>query len=326
MQELHVTENEAGQRLDKLLAKFLNQAPKSFLYKMMRKKNIVLNGKKCTGNEKLKQGDSIKLFFSDETIEKFSAGTYAIPKKEKINMLPIIYEDEQVLLMNKPVGVLSQKAKDSDVSAVEILINYLMETDQLSKEQFRTFHPSICNRLDRNTSGILVAAKTLPALQEMNRFFKERTIAKYYRCLVKGRVIKNEEYIKGYLVKDQKTNKVSITKKKTEEGVPIETEYCVIQSNDEVSLLEVHLITGKTHQIRAHLASIGHPIIGDYKYGDKQINEMYRQAYGLKSQLLHAYRLEMPSSNGSLAYLNDKKFVAELPDKFIKICKDKGVL
>lgn len=326
MQELHVTENEAGQRLDKLLAKFLNQAPKSFLYKMMRKKNIVLNGKKCTGNEKLKQGDSIKLFFSDETIEKFSAGTYAIPKKEKINMLPIIYEDEQVLLMNKPIGVLSQKAKDSDVSAVEILINYLMETNQLSKEQFRTFHPSICNRLDRNTSGILVAGKTLPALQEMNRFFKERTIAKYYRCLVKGRVIKNEEYIKGYLVKDQKTNKVSITKKKTEEGVPIETEYCVIQSNDEVSLLEVHLITGKTHQIRAHLASIGHPIIGDYKYGDKQINEMYRQAYGLKSQLLHAYRLEMPSSNGSLAYLNDKKFVAELPDKFIKICKDKGVL
>ena len=326
MQELHVTENEAGQRLDKLLAKFLNQAPKSFLYKMMRKKNIVLNGKKCTGNEKLKQGDSIKLFFSDETIEKFSAGTYVTPKKEKINMLPIIYEDEQVLLMNKPVGVLSQKAKDSDVSAVEILINYLIETNQLSKEQFRTFHPSICNRLDRNTSGILVAGKTLSALQEMNRFFKERTIAKYYRCLVKGRVIKNEDYIKGYLVKDQKTNKVSITKKKTEEGVPIETEYCVIQSNDEVSLLEVHLITGKTHQIRAHLASIGHPIIGDYKYGDKQINEMYRQEYGLKSQLLHAYRLEMPSSDGSLAYLNDKKFVAELPDKFIKICKDKGVL
>lgn len=326
MQELHVTANEAGQRLDKLLAKFLNQAPKSFLYKMMRKKNIVLNGKKCTGNEKLKQGDSIKLFFSDETIEKFSAGTYVTPKKEKTNMLPIIYEDEQVLLMNKPVGVLSQKAKDSDVSAVEILINYLIETNQLSKEQFRTFHPSICNRLDRNTSGILVAGKTLPALQEMNRFFKERTIAKYYRCLVKGRVIKNEDYIKGYLVKDQKTNKVSITKKKTEEGVPIETEYCVIQSNDEVSLLEVHLITGKTHQIRAHLASIGHPIIGDYKYGDKQINEMYRQEYGLKSQLLHAYRLEMPSSDGSLAYLNDKKFVAELPNKFIKICKDKGVL
>ena len=326
MQELHVTANEAGQRLDKLLTKFLNQAPKSFLYKMMRKKNIVLNGKKCTGNEKLKQGDSIKLFFSDETIEKFSAGTYVTPKKEKTNMLPIIYEDEQVLLMNKPVGVLSQKAKDSDVSAVEILINYLIETNQLSKEQFRTFHPSICNRLDRNTSGILVAGKTLPALQEMNRFFKERTIAKYYRCLVKGRVIKNEDYIKGYLVKDQKTNKVSITKKKTEEGVPIETEYCVIQSNDEVSLLEVHLITGKTHQIRAHLASIGHPIIGDYKYGDKQINEMYRQEYGLKSQLLHAYRLEMPSSDGSLAYLNDKKFVAELPDKFIKICKDKGVL
>ena len=310
MQELHVTANEAGQRLDKLLAKFLNQAPKSFLYKMMRKKNIVLNGKKCTGNEKLKQGDSIKLFFSDETIEKFSAGTYVTPKKEKINMLPIIYEDEQVLLMNKPVGVLSQKAKDSDVSAVEILINYLIETNQLSKEQFRTFHPSICNRLDRNTSGILVAGKTLPALQEMNRFFKERTIAKYYRCLVKGRVIKNEDYIKGYLVKDQKTNKVSITKKKTEEGVPIETEYCVIQSNDEVSLLEVHLITGKTHQIRAHLASIGHPIIGDMKYGDEKVNKKNYEEHKVTHQLLHAYRMEFPDG---------RTFCAQVPDIFAKL-------
>ena len=325
MQELHVTENEAGQRLDKLLGKFLSQAPKSFLYKMMRKKNIVLNGKKCTGNEKLKQGDSIKLFFSDETIEKFSAASYTAPKKEKRKMLPILYEDDQILLMNKPVGVLSQKAKDSDISAVEILIEYLMETGQLTEEQFRTFHPSICNRLDRNTSGILVAGKTLPALQEMNRFFKERTIAKYYRCLVKGNV-KKGAYIKGYLVKDQRTNKVSVTKTKVGECVPIETEYRVIVANAEVSLLEVHLITGKTHQIRAHLASIGHPIIGDYKYGDKRINDQYQKEYGLKSQLLHAYRLEMPSSDGVLAYLEGKKFIADLPEKFERICKDKGVI
>ena len=325
MQELHVTENEAGQRLDKLLVKFLNQAPKSFLYKMMRKKNIVLNGKKCTGNEKLKQGDSIKIFFSDETIEKFSASEHSEMKIKKKVMLPIVYEDEQILLMNKPVGVLSQKAKESDVSAVEILIDYLMETGQLTKEQFRTFHPSICNRLDRNTSGILVAGKTLPALQEMNRFFKERTIAKYYRCLVKGNV-KRGAYIKGYLVKDEKTNKVSVSKTKIGVCVPIETEYHVLVANKEVSLLEVHLITGKTHQIRAHLASVGHPIIGDYKYGDKQINDEYQKKYGLKSQLLHAYRLEMPASEGVLAYLEGKTFVAELPVKFEKICKDKGVI
>lgn len=320
-----MTENEAGQRLDKLLAKFLNQAPKSFLYKMMRKKNIVLNGKKCTGNEKLNQGDSIKLFLSDETIEKFSASEHSEVKVKKKEMLPIVYEDEQILLMNKPVGVLSQKAKESDVSAVEILIDYLMETGQLTKEQFRTFHPSICNRLDRNTSGILVAGKTLPALQEMNRFFKERTIAKYYRCLVKGNV-KKGAYIKGYLVKDEETNKVNVSKTKIGAGVPIETEYQVLAGNKEVSLLEVHLITGKTHQIRAHLASVGHPIIGDYKYGDKQINDGYQKKYGLKSQLLHAYRLEMPVSEGVLAYLQGKKFIAELPEKFEKICKDKGVI
>lgn len=325
MQELHVTENEAGQRLDKLLAKFLNEAPKSFLYKMMRKKNIVLNGKKCTGNEKLKQGDSIKLFFSDETIEKFSVGNHTETKVVKTKMLPIVYEDAQILLMNKPVGVLSQKAKDSDVSAVEILIAYLMKSNQLSEAQLRTFHPSICNRLDRNTSGILVAGKTLPALQEMNRFFKERTIAKYYRCLVKGNV-KKGAYIKGYLVKDKKTNKVSISKTKFGDCVPIETEYRVIANNNEVSLLEVHLITGKTHQIRAHLASVGHPIIGDYKYGDKRINDEYQKLYGLKSQLLHAYRLEMPTSNGVLAYLEGKTFVAELPEKFETICRDKGVI
>lgn len=240
-------------------------------------------------------------------------------------MLPILYEDDQILLMNKPVGVLSQKAKDSDISAVEILIEYLMETGQLTEEQFRTFHPSICNRLDRNTSGILVAGKTLPALQEMNRFFKERTIAKYYRCLVKGNV-KKGDYIKGYLVKDQRTNKVSVTKTKAGECVPIETEYRVIAANAEVSLLEVHLITGKTHQIRAHLASIGHPIIGDYKYGDKRINDQYQKEYGLKSQLLHAYRLEIPLSDGVLAYLEGKKFIADLPEKFERICKDKGVI
>lgn len=333
MQELHVTGNEAGQRLDKLLAKFLNQAPKSFLYKMMRKKNITLNGRKCSGNEKLVAGDIVKLFFSDETIEKFSAPVSGNPVVKKAvqgksgsrKTLDILYEDEQILLLNKPVGMLSQKAKESDVSAVELLIEYLLSSGQLSESQLRTFHPAVCNRLDRNTSGILVAGKTLPALQEMSRFFKERSIAKYYRCLVAG-VVREDAYIRGYLWKNEKTNKVMILAEERPGSVQIETEYRVLKKNTAVSLLEVHLITGKTHQIRAHLASAGHPMIGDYKYGNPAVNESYRKIYGLKSQLLHAYRLEIPQSGGALGYLSGKAFTAELPELFAKICKDKGVM
>ncbi len=320
MQEIHVTENEAGQRLDKLLAKFLKEAPKSFLYKMLRKKNITLNGKKASGSEKLLQGDVVKLFFSGETIEKFS-GNFREVCSEKAVKLDILYEDSLILLLNKPVGMLSQKAKEQDISAVEHLTQYLLDTGQLTRQDLKTFRPSVCNRLDRNTSGILAAGKSLVGLQEMSRFFKERSIGKYYLCLVCGKV-KKPESIKGYLYKDERTNQVRISQIEIPGSVRIETEYRPVASGGETSLLEVHLLTGKTHQIRAHLASKGHPILGDYKYGLRRINDAYQKQYGLKSQLLHAWRIVMPETDGALSYLSGREFQAPPPALFQRICRE----
>ena len=319
MQEIIVSSNEAGQRLDKMLAKYLNEAPKSFLYKMLRKKNIVLNGKKASGQEKLSVGDSVKMFLSDETIAKFSSTNVV----RTHTALDIIYEDENILLINKPVGMLSQKASADDESLVEHIISYMLDSKQLTEEDLRKFRPSVCNRLDRNTSGLVAAGKSLAGLQEMGALFKNRSLRKYYRCLVAGEVTKRQS-VSGYLVKDERTNKVSVSKIEKAESLPIETEYEPLWTNGTCTLLEVHLITGRTHQIRAHLASIGSPIIGDYKYGEKKVNEQFNRQYGLKSQLLHAYRLEMPICKGAISNLSEKEFIAPLPKFFQKILKSEN--
>lgn len=332
MKEMKIRSNEAGQRFDKFLGKYLDQAPKSFLYKMLRKKNITLNGKKASGNEILSVGDTVKLFFSDETIAKFSKvpEELFIPvsenrKKDKVN-LDILYEDENVIFVNKPVGMLSQKANKDEVSLVEYLIEYLLETGQVTKEELKTFRPSICNRLDRNTSGIVAGGKTLNALQILSEMFRKRTLAKYYLCLVSGSV-KEKQRIQGYLKKNSKANKVAVMNdcRKDKNALPIETEYTPLCSGENVTLLKVHLITGKTHQIRAHLASIGHPIIGDYKYGDSKINEVYKKKYGLQSQLLHAYQLCFPDAD-LIKNLPEGQITAPVPSLFEKICTDKGVM
>lgn len=319
MQEIIVTRNEAGQRFDKLLAKYLNEAPKSFLYKMLRKKNIVLNGKKATGNEKLAVGDRIQLFLAEDTIAKFSK----IEIKRTEIKLDIVYEDEHILLINKPVGMLSQKAEANDESLVEHIISYMLASEQLTEEELRKFKPSICNRLDRNTSGLVAAGKSLIGLQKMGELFKGRTLRKYYRCLVAGEV-KERQYIKGYLMKDEEANKVTVSKTEISGSIPIETEYEPIWSNGSVTLLEVHLITGRTHQIRAHLSSCGHPIIGDYKYGNRKLNDQFKAKYNLQSQLLHAYRLEMPVCDGEFTNISQKQFVASLPKLFEKILKEEN--
>ena len=329
MKELCIGSNEAGQRLDKFLGKYMEKAPKSFLYKMLRKKNITLNGKKASGNEMLFTGDTVKLFLSDDTISKFSQSRttdeYLTGQKGRGTKLDILYEDRHTIFINKPAGMLSQKAAPGDVSLVEHLIAYLLESGQITEEELRTFRPSVCNRLDRNTSGIVAAGKTLPALQKLSEMFRERSLQKYYLCLVKG-VVRESSRIKGYLTKDRKKNTVVIHEGKEKDASLIETEYRPITFGEEVTLLEVHLITGKTHQIRAHLASQGHPIAGDYKYGDRAFNEKLKEQYGLSSQLLHSYRLCVPECKGVLTGISEKEIKAPLPSLFRKICADKGVM
>lgn len=320
MKELIISANEANQRLDKYLTKYLSQAPSSFIYKMLRKKNIVLNGKKAVGKEKLQKGDSVKLFLADDTIQKFCGKAPKVQTNIKDPMPEILYEDANVLLLNKPVGMLSQKASPEDVSVVEHVTAYLIRNGQLTEEDLHTFHPAICNRLDRNTSGIIAAGKSLAGLQELSQGFHDRTFRKYYHCLVKG-VVEKPVSLCGYLKKDPVTNRVTVLSKEMDGAQAIETEYRPIASGGGYTLLEVHLITGKTHQIRAHLASVGHPLIGDYKYGDRILNDRFRSEFGLKSQLLHAYRLEFPELSGALAEVSGRQFTAEKPKLFQKITK-----
>ncbi|NLO10604.1 MAG: RluA family pseudouridine synthase, partial [Clostridiales bacterium] len=221
MKEILVNENQAGQRLDKLLLKVLNDAPKSFIYKMLRKKNIVLNGKKAEGSEIVRQKDEIRLYLSDDTMAKFST-----PTELSINHydLDIIYEDNNILVLNKPIGLLSQRATKSDISIVDHVISYMLSSKQISNEELQSFKPGICNRLDRNTSGLLIAGKTLIGLQEMARIIRERKLDKYYLSIVRGRLSEKKE-ITGYLTKDKQSNRVTISSKQTENSDYIATQY-----------------------------------------------------------------------------------------------------
>lgn len=300
MKEFIIKPNEANQRFDKYLKKLLPNATGGFLYKMLRKKNITCNNAKATGNEILAQGDIIKIFLSDETFEKFSKdpkalqGEYEALKKLTLKGLQVVYEDEDILVVNKPANMLSQKAEPKDISANERILGYLIQKGELDFDTFLTFRPSICNRLDRNTTGLLLAGKSLKGLQALSEDLKNRDMKKFYRAVVCGEV-KDNAYLKGYLWKDEARNQVKITEEQTREDASyIETSYEVIKSTKDHSILEIHLITGKTHQIRAHLASIGHPIIGDLKYGRKDANEKYKKLYQVDHQLLHAYRVEFP--------------------------------
>lgn len=335
MREIKISEIEAGQRLTKLLEKYMEAAPKSFFYKMLRKKNITLNDKKAEGNERLVAGDSVKLYLAEDTILKFQKNGAAAEvetaaktsekieknrKQEKKVTLEIIYEDKHILVINKPAGMLSQKAKPDDVSLIEYMTEYLLEKGDITKEQLQYFRPGICNRLDRNTSGIIVAGKTLEGLQKMGELFRERTMDKYYFCVVKGSVEK-KQLIEGWLYKNHSHNKVTISKEEKEGSEYIKTEYEPVKKDEDFTLLKVKLITGRSHQIRAHLESIGHPIVGDGKYGDVRVNKYFKKTYQLKHQLLHAAELWMPRLEGEFSGISEKVFQAPLPDYFDEIIK-----
>ena len=361
MQTFEIGHNQGGQRLDKFLHKYLPLAPMSFLYKMLRKKNITLNGKKASGSEKIMIGDKVCIFFSDETIGRFSGRETAAEAEknaiacraqregenvcrgvgsvgstdcrrvreyltayEKLQGISVLYEDEHCLFLNKPAGILTQKAEAGDCSLNEWMIGYLLAQNPSMEEELAVFRPSVCNRLDRNTSGIVLCGKSLAGLQFLSECIRERKVRKFYHAICVGEIGKPES-AKGYLVKDSAENMVRIITNPdaAEQGAaPIHTVYSPIAAAGGYTLLEVELVTGKTHQIRAHLADMGHPLIGDAKYGRPDENLLFREKYGLKHQLLHAYRIAF--SEGfpeSGVRLERQSFCAPYPDLFLKLQK-----
>lgn len=352
MRQLRIGPAEEGQRLDKYLCRYMPQAPKSFFYKMLRKKNITCNKKKCDGSEKLCAGDCIELFLAEDTIEKFrgtlpdmtDSGNKAENENDTADRknaadrkiaaagkLSIIYEDSDILLLNKPAGELSQKASPNDVSMVEKVIDYAIASGKLTREQLAVCKPSVCNRLDRNTSGLIAAGLSIRGLQFLSEQFRIRELHKYYMALVKG-CVNEKQTLKGYLYKNERDNIVEIhetldsfPEHMRKEALPIETVYEPVAVTKQATLLKVLLVTGRSHQIRAHLASIHHPIIGDSKYGDSAANERFRKGAGTKRQLLHAYEMVFPACEGNFAHFSGRSFRAPLPADFLKAMEFAGI-
>lgn len=317
MREIIIDGREAGQRFDKYLKKYLCQAGSGFIYKMLRKKNITLNGSKAAGSEILAEGDSVKMFFSDETFDKFTLGSKAIGLEPAIGnaggkkviicagyRVGIIYEDDNVIFLNKPAGLLSQSDGKGNISLVDILSAYIAHTDERSGKP-SGFRPGICNRLDRNTSGVVAAGKTVRGLQELTEAIRLKAVHKIYACVVEGQVDKGKQ-LKGYLTKDPVKNIVSLSDVRTEGSSYIETIYRPVKTNGLVTMLEVELVTGKSHQIRAHMAYEGHPVVGDVKYGSK-----IKQPGG--HQLLHAHKMVFENAGGVLSPIAGKSIEAEIP-------------
>ena len=315
MREIIIDRTQSGSRLDKTALKYLGNAPMSFVYKMLRKKNITLNDKKAAGNEILKTGDSIKIYISENTFDLFTKEQKeGGPDKFELEKY-IVFEDDNIIAMNKPAGMLSQKAEREDVSLNELLVAYLKKD--------RLFLPGISNRLDRNTSGIILAGKNPLASKLLNIAIRERYISKKYLCLVEG-LFRNDGIYDAYLVKDSKANQVVISDSGDLQD-KITTGFRLIDANERYSLVEADLITGKPHQIRAHLAYLGHPIVGDTKYGEADINTFFKKKYALKWQLLHAYKIEFNEMTDELSYLNGTSIEAPLPEQFINILKGENL-
>jgi len=315
MKEIIIAQNEGGQRIDKFLSKRFKTMPQSLVYKYLRTKRIKLNGKKAAPNDFVEVGDTLTFYIADEFFES-SAEDLAFTHIK--HNLKVVYEDEKILIADKPAGLLCHS---DDNEGYNTLINHI-KAYLAEKGEYITgeaFAPALCNRIDRNTCGLVIAAKTAEALRDMNKRIKKRFILKQYLAAVHGIPSPSEGTITGFIRKDSAANRVYVSKdkRKGDEKDAI-TKYKVIEKNGDISLVQLDLITGRTHQIRAHLASIGHPLLGDGKYA---VNKKDRQQ-GFCHQSLCAYRLKfLPSDEeDSLSYLEGRVLYSEKPS-FLKLFK-----
>ena len=300
-----VGKNDADQRIDRLLTKTFPSLPVSMMYKYIRQKDIKLNGKRCAIGDRVHEGDTVSIYapaeFLDVAVQKHEF-QYAGTK------LDIVYEDDHILLLNKPVGLLvhpdENEYRDTLIFRVQ---RYLYEKGEYVPERENSFTPALVNRIDRNTCGIVIAAKTAAALRILNEKLRNREIEKYYLCIVHGKMEKPEDTLHGFLEKNESQNRVYISDRRERGARTIATRYRVLKEKDDLSLLEIDLLTGRTHQIRAHLASVGHPLLGDGKYGTNAQNK----GTGFSKQALCSYRLKFAFETDAeeLQYLNGKEFI-----------------
>lgn len=304
MKTVTIGKNDAGQRVDKFLSKAFRSLPTTVMYKEIRRKNIKLNGKRCEISTRLQEGDVLALYIKDEFLEEAAPVYDFLAASKRLN---IVYEDEHVLLLNKEAGLLvhpdEHEYRDTLITRVQ---RYLYEKGEYHPENEASFTPALVNRIDRNTCGIVIAAKTAEALRILNDKLKAREIHKFYLCVVSGRLPKKEDTLTAYLEKNEAQNRVYISARAKDGARTIATRYRVLEERGDQSLLEIELLTGRTHQIRAHLSSLGHPLLGDGKYGTNAKN----RGSGYQKQALCSYKLrfDFQSPTGTLDYLNGRTF------------------